>query len=100
MKNERIILVAFLVLVCINTVTVFRYVSSLKEQNKALSDNLGQIIKRIEVLELDKTMEKITALKAENMALKKQITALRSKCPGQGDKEGTAAGNRGFLIKK
>ena len=108
MKNGRIILVVSLILICFAIFTVFKYVSALKEQNKELSVNVDKIIKRIAVLELDKTMEKITALRAENIGLKKQIVDLASRCPGEKTKqeikelkkkEKAITGNRGFLIK-
>jgi len=114
MKNERVILVVFLILIAITAFAVFSYISSLKEQNDVLSNNLNQIIKRIAVLESDKTMEKITALKAENATLKKQIIDLKVKlnrvskqlpkspvpqAKQQIKKEKTVTGNQGFLIK-
>jgi cell division protein FtsB len=108
MGNKRLILIVFLILIAITAFVVFSYISSLKEQNNVLSTNLNQIIKRISVLELDKTMEKITALKAENAALKKQVRDLPSRCPKQKTKniieepvkkEKTVTANQGFLIK-
>ncbi len=118
MKNYRLILITFLIIIVITIFSGFRYISSLNEQNKALSNNIGQITKRISTLELDKTMEQITALRAENTALKKQIKDLKAelsrtskKIPQSSSqearqgvkeqikKEKTVAGNQGFLIK-
>jgi predicted RNase H-like nuclease (RuvC/YqgF family) len=72
-------------------------------------------MKRIAMLEADKTMEKITGLKRENATLKKQIEDLKvelnrisrecskssSQQAGQDiKKERTVSGNKGFLLKK
>ncbi len=119
MKNYRLILITFLIIIVITIFSGFRYISSLNEQNKALSNNIGQITKRISTLELDKTMEQITALRAENTALKKQIKDLKAelsrtskKIPQSSSqearqgvkeqikKEKTVAGNQGLLIKE
>jgi predicted PurR-regulated permease PerM len=114
MKNERVLVTILLILIAIIAFIVFGYISSLKEENITLSNNLNQIIKRITVLESDKTMEKITALKAENAKLKKQIIDLKVKlsrvskklpkspapeAKQQIKKEKTTSANQGFLIK-
>lgn len=116
MKNGRVVLVVFLILIGIAVFVVFNYISSLKEQNKVLSANIDQIVKRIAVVESDKTIEKIVALKAENASLRKQIAELKAelsripkKVPKSSrssqeakqpiKKEKTVTGNQGFLIK-
>lgn len=116
MKNERTILVVFLILISIIAFTVFRYVSFLREQNNVLSMNIDQIVKTIAVIESDKATEKIVALKAENTGLRKQIKDLKAelsripkklpKIPVSTQeakprikKEKTVTGNQGFLMK-
>ena len=78
MKNYyRLILLAFLVLIVITASSVYRYISCLKAQNNILVNNISPIMKRIALLEADKTMEKITVLKRENTTLKKQVEDLK-----------------------
>jgi len=78
MKNYyRLILLAFLVLTVITVSSVYRYISCLKVQNNILVNNISPIMKRIALLEADKTMEKITVLKGENATLKKQVEDLK-----------------------
>lgn len=93
MRSKRIILLIFLISLGITLFTVWGYSLSLREQNKSLSVNIEQVVKRIALLESDKTMERITSLRAENTALKREIGDLASRCS-------TGSGNRGFLIKR
>lgn len=103
MKNDKAFLTTFLILVIITTFSVFRYVSYLREENKALSSNIDQIVKRTADLEADKTMKKITALKAENSNLRRQIGDLKAELSRISKKvppsPKTATGNKGILIK-
>lgn len=119
MKNYKAILIIPLVLVALIIFIGFKVITSLKEQNNALSANIDRIAKRITVLELDKTMEQISALKAKNTALKIEINNLKaelsriSKKPTasasrktaqdikrQAGSKKTVAGNKGFLTRE
>jgi len=120
MKDYRFILIAFLIfiLIVISILTGSR-ISSLNEQNNELSNNIGEITKKISSLELDKTMKQIADLRTENASLKKQIRDLKAelsrtskkipqsfsqearKCVKEQIKEEkTVTGNQGFLIKE
>lgn len=103
MKNDKTFLIIFLILVIITTFSVFRYVSSLREENKALSSNIDQIVKRTADLESDKTMKKITALKAENASLRREIEDLKAELSRISKKlpkpSKTVTGNKGVVTK-
>jgi len=114
--TEVLLTVIFLILMALTILGYFNYIPSLIQQNNALSISLEQMSKRIKVLESDKTMEKITALKAETRDLRNQIYYLRillnqtsRKITDSTNKEvkqeirkeerkaETASGNRGYL---
>ncbi len=111
MNKERII---FLILIFVVVFSSLEYASSLRKQNKILSDSIEQIMKRIAALESESTIDKIVALKAENAGLKREIKDLRSELK-QGSKgsylesgkemkkgietEKPTEGNQGFLLK-
>lgn len=120
MKNYKTALIICLVLVALVMFIGFKVILSLKEQNNALSSNIDQITKRIAILELDKTMVQVSALKAKNTALKIEIDNLKAELGRISKKlvmpsasQGTAkdiqrqagleknpTGNKGFLTRE
>ena len=76
MKEYRFILLGFLIIVTVSLFIILKDISSLNEKNNIIGVNIEQLRQRISVLERDKTRQKITDLKAENEALRKQIEVL------------------------
>jgi hypothetical protein len=50
MKNYKVILIIFLILISTTIFIAFQYIAPLKRQNNALSANINQITKRITAL--------------------------------------------------
>jgi Tfp pilus assembly protein PilN len=118
MKEYKLILLAFLIIVAVSLFIILNEKSSLDERNNILVNNIKQLSERITLLEQDRTMEKITTLKAENAALKKEIKVLMAQLntasreavvPSQETtvvtkevikQEVSPTGNRGFLKKE
>lgn len=107
MKKYRVISVVILALIIL---IAFNYAALLRGQNDALSVNIDQITKKITLLELDKTMQQVSLLKAKNIALKAEVEDLRrqlsriSKNIAQQSspvvkQDKKRIGNKGFLIK-
>src|SRR4030042_347102 len=76
MKEYRFILLGFLIIVTVSLFIILKDISVLNEKNNIIGINIEQLKQRISVLEQDKTMQKITDLQAENVALRKQIEVL------------------------
>jgi len=55
---------------------ILKDISVLNEKNNIIGVNIEQLKRRITLLEQDKNIQKITDLKAENVALRKQIEVL------------------------
>ena len=76
MKEYRFILLGFLIIVTVSLFIILKDISGLNEKNSTIVSDIEQMKHRITALEQDKTMQKITDLKAENAALRKQIEVL------------------------
>jgi hypothetical protein len=134
MKDYRAVLAACalglsIIIIGVFTISVFNYITFLKEQNYSLMGNINysidQLKESVRELESEERWGELAALKSENVVLKKQTEKLREELSRLYEKrwrstatapkgqkkqpckntiipapEDTSTGNRGFLLKE